>query len=371
MIKIELIVGRRSELIPAIQLQKNLTNHDSNWECQIIHTGEQTSDELGRDLITEMEAGPVILLKEDGYPHGIPGLAELLIGLDEYWLRTRPALAILMGQSRSCLAAGLVAQEKGIVTLNLDAGLRTLDSGVDQRSIHAALDRLTHYQSPASEEANINLIREGFDTSELQDMGSLRADVLFANLGFAEDSLVLDHFGLEQGQYILASVHRPETLRDEGFMQTFIYLLEDMSRKVPVMFILHPEAQHIIEDFTSLDDDHEGRLEFISSQPYRNLLKLLKHAALVVTDSEGLQEESSILGISCITVGSLSNRLSTFTRGTNTHGGRSVAQIREAIESVLEGDSREAAPSPGWDGKSGQRLALFISELLKDADKLD
>jgi len=359
--KIHIVVGVRPDLIRAAQLIDTLTAFDTSWDCKVIHTGQHYDHELAQDYIDELSIPHCVVLSDIGHGTGISQIASILNSYDEYLTQDPPDLILIMGNSNSALACAMAGKKRGHRLGHLDAGLRAYDEGLNEEVNDALIDRLCSLHFTASEEAAINLIREGYENSQIIEVGNLRGDSVFINLGHAEDSRALDRFGLKAGGYALVTFHHPETLMQPKFILELMTYLERLSERLPVLAILHPNTQYMLEDIFDMEGADPSNLQFVSSQPYRDMLRLIKSAALVITDSQGLQEETSILGVQCLTLGHATNRMVTLSKGTNTLHSYDLAGIESRVSDIVGGHLREAFAIEAWDGKTSQRIAKYIS----------
>lgn len=361
MTKVDLILGVRPDIIRASALLQAFSGTSDSLELRPIFTGQHYDEELSRDLIQELD-----------YPHSLkvlnflPGddtqrLSNLMLTLSEQFQLERPDMVMVIGNSDSALAAAQVASRSNIPVAHLDAGIRYDRSDIREEQNDILIDQLSLLKFTSSEEGTINLIREGHDQQQVIDMGNLRADAVFHNLGHAEDSVILEMSGLTEGQYILVALHHAETLNDPDFMSGFFGHLEVLSESLPIYIVMHPRTSIVMENIPGLDLYSQDNMQYVNSRPYRDMLKLLKNTRLLITDSQGLQEESTILGVPCLSVGVSTNRTLTVMRGTNTFAGLDLTKLKTSIDEALEGHIQEAHPIPGWDGKAAQRLLEYLT----------
>jgi len=361
--KIDLIVGIRPDFIRASALLNSFQDFEDALEIRIIHTGQHYDPELSQDILDQLHLPTVSAYLDINVIEGIGKMASIMMSYENQIHIDRPDLVLVIGNSDSALACAIVASRTQIPIAHIDAGVRFHDNQLVEEQNDMLIDKLSSILFTSDEEPVINLIREGYDNQNIFGVGNIRADAVFANLGYAEDSNVLDRFGLEEHSYILLTLHHDHVLSNVEFLGPFLTMLERLSEKLRIIMILHPKTLQLFEDMPEVMLDPGVNLQFVSSQNYHDYLKLLKHAVVVVTDSQGLQEESSILGVQCLTIGHSSNRPVTLSRGTNTLMGYEVGDIEAKIISIIEGDKIDGFPIDGWEGKAGQRIAKYISEI--------
>jgi len=371
MLKIDMIVGVRPDFIRGSALNQAFSSFEDVLDLRIIHTGQHYDPELSQDVIEQLKLEPIhaSLPTEGGV--GISQLASLMIAYEEQ-LRMDPAdLVLVIGNSNSALACSLVAARLGVKLAHIDAGIRSFELDLVEEQNDQLIDKLATFLFTSNEENVINLIREGYDNQFILEVGNTLADAAFANLGYAEDSTILDRSGLREGGYLLLTLHHLPVMAQTEFLISLFTMLEDLSERLMVYVVLHPGAALQLEDIPELLSETSANLQIVSSRNYQDMLKLIKSSAVVLTDSQGIQEEASILGAQCLTLGSTSNRAVTMIRGTNGFAGYDVGEIRSKIMAILDGEVREGYAIDGWDGKASQRIAKLISEMAVKADTIE
>ncbi len=361
--KLDLIVGIRPDFIRAAALKTAFQDFEEKLDVRLIHTGQHYDPELNQDIIDQLNLSPIHAFLDINLVEGIGKMASIMMSYETQVQIDPPDIVIVLGNSDSAMACSLVASRFRIQIAHIEAGIRAYDGGMIEEQNDMLIDRLSTYLFTSNEEPVINLIREGYDNSNIIEVGSIRADAVFANLGYAEDSIVLDRYGLEQEGYILLTLHHDHILQNRTFVISFLTMLERLSERLRICMVLHPKTLSILEDMPEVMLDPGVNLQFVSSQNYHDLLKLLKYTAVVVTDSQGIQEESSVLGVQCLTIGHSTNRPVTLAKGTNTLMGYDTAAIETKIVEVIEGDRIDGIPIDGWEGKAGQRIAKYFSEI--------
>lgn len=361
MLKVDLIVGVRPDFIRAAALMQAFSTYEDLLDVRIIHTGQHYDPVLNQDLLDQLDLQSIHAFLACQGPEGAPQLASIMIAYEEQ-LRMDPAnLVLIIGNSNSALSCSLVAARQNIQIAHIDAGIRSYDSSHIEEQNDMLIDRLSSILFTSNEESVVNLIRDGFDSSQIIELGNIRSDAVFMNLGFAEDSNALEMSGLQAGAYILVTLHHNHILKERDFIVSLFTLLEELSERIMIYVTLHPKAAMQLEDIPELMLESTDNFQIVDSRNYHDMLKLLKNAALVITDSQGIQEESTLLGVQCLTPGNTTNRPITLTKGTNTLVGFDVNNVRSSINSIVEGKTINAYPIDGWDGKAGQRIAKHIS----------
>lgn len=361
--KIDVIIGVRPDFIRAAALTPALQDHQDSLEVRLIHTGQHYDPELSQDILEQLQLTSMHAYLDFNVIEGMGKLTSVMMSYENQIMIDPPDIVLVMGNSDSALACTLVAARYHIPVGHIDAGIRAYDNRLHEEQNDMLIDKLATFLFSSNEEAVINLIREGYDNANILEVGNIRADSVFNNLGFAEDSTVLDRLGVDPGSYVILTLHHHHVLNNTPFLILLFTMLEELSERLRIFVILHPATINRLEDIPEIMMDSSDNLQYISSQNYQDMLKLIKNAALVLTDSQGLQEETSILGVQCVTLGHASNRPITLSRGTNTLIGYDIPVLRSKILSILDGDTLEGYPMDGWEGKAGQRIAKILAEL--------
>lgn len=361
--KIDIIVGVRPDFIRASALKTAFQDFEDKLDLRIIHTGQHYDPELSQDLVEQLHLSPIHAYLDINAVEGIGKFASIMMSYETQIQIDRPDIVMVLGNSDSALACSMVASRAHIEVAHIDSGVRSYDFQIAEEQNDMLIDRLSTYLFTSNEEPVIPLIREGYDTSTIIEVGNIRADAVFANLGYAEDSNALDRYGLEEGAYILMTLHHEHVLGNTSFLISFMTMLEKLSERLRICCVLHPKTLMLLEDMPEVMLDPGVNLQFITSQNYHDWLKLLKNCVVVVTDSQGIQEESTVLGVQCLTIGHTTNRPVTLTKGTNKLLGFDLEQIEAKIVSIIEGDNIDGYPIDGWEGKAGQRIAKYFSEI--------
>lgn len=360
--KIDIIIGVRPDFIRVSSLVKNFEDYQESLDIRLIHTGQHYDPELSQDLLEQLQLSHIHAYLDFNMIEGVGKMASIMMSYENQIQIDRPDLIMVIGNSDSAMACALVAARSKIKLAHIDAGLRTYDNDLVEEQNSMLIDRLSSMLFTSAEASVINLIREGYDNQNIYEVGNLHADAVFANLGFAEDAHILDRLGLMEKGYLLVTLHHDHILSNRNFLGELFTMLERVSEDVSICVVLHPKTLTKLEDMPEIILDPGANLSFITSQNYHDMLKLLKNAVILITDSQGLQEESSILGVQCLTLGQVTHQPATLSQGTNTLVGYQVSQIEDKIRAILNGELVEGLPINGWEGKAGQRIAKYLSE---------
>jgi UDP-N-acetylglucosamine 2-epimerase (non-hydrolysing) len=318
----------------------------------LVHTGQHYDDAMSGTFIRELGLPePDVYL---GVGSGPPGeqTAKALIGIERVLGETRPSAVVVAGDVNSTLAGALAAVKAGLPLAHVEAGLRSFDPTMPEEHNRRLTDHVSDLLLTHSASANENLEREGIDAAHVQLVGNTMIDSLFGHSDAAKARRPWTRYGLEPNSYGLVTLHRPALVDDPELLEATLVALEELGRSQPLVFPVHPRTAERIGERA-----HMG-VHVTEPLGYHDFLGLETCARFVITDSGGVQEETSALGIPCFTLRDVTERPVTVELGTNTVLGAAPERIAE-IPRLLE-QGRASQPIPLWDGRAGERAATAI-----------
>ena len=330
---------------------------------RLIHTGQHYDERMSDVFFRELGLPrPDVNLGVGSGSHAVQ-TAALIVALEADFLAVPPALVVVYGDINSTLAAALVASKLHIPIAHVEAGLRSFDDSMPEEINRRVTDELSELLFTTSPEAADNLARVGVDAGRIHFVGNPMIDTLLANLPRFDRAKVDLGFAIPE-RYAVATVHRPANVDDPATARTIVQMLQDVAHRLPVVLPLHPRGRAMLESLGLTADD---RMRIVEPLGYVDFLSLVRGAALVVTDSGGIQEETTILGVPCLTVRPNTERPITISHGTN----RLVQPqaVAAAVDDILLG--RWVRPEDGpplWDGHAGPRIAAIIDAWLHGAE---
>lgn len=320
----------------------------------LVHTGqhysEGMSDVFFRDLGIPV---PDIYLGVGSGSHA-EQTARVMIEFEKVCIEQKPDLVLVVGDVNSTLACSIVAAKLVIPSAHVEAGLRSFDRTMPEEINRVVTDALAAILFTTSRDADENLTREGVDASKIHFVGNVMIDTLLKHRRKAA-ALQVD----KPEKYALVTLHRPSNVDDRNVLKPILEALEEISRAIPVLFPIHPRTAKSIRDFgLSLD-----RIRTMDPLGYLEFLNLEASATVVLTDSGGLQEETTILGVPCVTLRHNTERPVTITHGTNIVVGTDKARILDAFRLIMNGNWKPAGPPEYWDGHAAERIVRIIREI--------
>lgn len=357
------VVGARPNFMKIAPIHRAFERWSDRVTHGIVHTGQHydavMSDAFFEDL--QMPA-PVEFLGVGSGSHAAQ-TAAILVAFEEVLLKHRPDLVLVAGDVNSTVACALAATKLGVPVGHVEAGLRSFDRAMPEEINRMATDAICDYAFVTEPSGLQYLAREGWDPARVHFVGNPMIDSQRYALEHAPPSPVLDELGLTAGGYVLVTLHRPSNVDDRGQLAALLDVLVELSTRRPVVIPLHPRTRGRLESFGLLQKATEAPgLVLAPPMGYLRFLTLQQHADFVITDSGGIQEETTALGVTCLTCRTTTERPITCTQGTNTLVPPTPEGLRQAIGAVLAGDRKEGSVPPLWDGRAATRLARIVVE---------
>ncbi|MCE0534892.1 UDP-N-acetylglucosamine 2-epimerase (non-hydrolyzing) [Kineosporia rhizophila] len=332
-------------------------------EQVLVHTGQHYDDRLSRVFFDELDLPEPDLNLGAGSGSHAQQTAAVMIGLEQVFTERRPDLVVVYGDINSTLAAALVAAKLQIPVAHVEAGLRSFDLSMPEEVNRRVTDQLSDLLLVTSADAVGHLAREGVPAGRIHFVGNPMIDTLLRHLDRFDPAAARAEFGLPES-YLVATLHRPANVDEPEAAGELVSVLHKAAERMPLVIPLHPRGRAGLQK-AGLDSSSGVRL--LDSLPYTGFLGLVRGAAAVLTDSGGVQEETSVLGVPCLTMRPNTERPVTITHGTNRLVG--VDGVLTALDEVLAEPARPrpAPPEqrpPLWDGAAGPRIAQVILDWL-------
>jgi UDP-N-acetylglucosamine 2-epimerase (non-hydrolysing) len=351
------IVGARPNYMKVAPVYAELERL-GNVEQRLVHTGQHYDPEINDVFFEELPLPKPHHQLSVGSGSHAEQTGRALVELEKLFMEIRPDLVVVPGDVNCTLAAALAAAKLNIPVCHLESGLRSFDTTMPEEHNRRLTDHLSALLLTHSEDANMNLVDEGIDPTKLAFVGNTMIDTLLANVEKARELEAWRELGLENRGYVLVTLHRPALVDDPNLMRRTLRGLEEIAQELPVVFPVHPRTRERLKELVV----GGSRIQLVPPLSYTNFLSLQTGAAAVVTDSGGVQEETTVLGIPCFTLRDNTERPVTVTHGTNIVLGLSPERLKDVPE-LLRKPRRGVVP-PFWDGLAGRRAAFAIEEFV-------
>jgi UDP-N-acetylglucosamine 2-epimerase (non-hydrolysing) len=342
-------------------------NENGNFQTLLVHTGQHYDDKMNRLFFDELHIPkPDINLEVGSASHAVQ-TAEIMKKFEPVVLDFEPDYVLVVGDVNSTIACGLAAVKLGVRLIHVEAGLRSFDRTMPEEINRVLTDTISDLLFVTEQSGIDNLKREGIDSSKVHLVGNVMIDTLLANRQKAQQSKILNKLALEPRKFAVITLHRPSNVDEMGKFGEILAAFEEIQKELKLVFPIHPRTKkNIAESRWEKRVEAMKNLLLIEPVGYLDFLCLMTNAALVMTDSGGIQEETTILGIPCMTLRENTERPVTLTAGTNRLVRLTTQDILKNYRQI-RAESPKTAPRipPLWDGKAALRIAQIIACLRK------
>ena len=361
------IVGARPNFMKMAPILRALAAHEPPIPALLVHTGQHYDASMSDQLFADLRLPKPDLNLEVGSGSHAVQTAEVMKRIEPAMDEHQPCCVLVVGDVNSTLACTLVAVKKGVPVVHVEAGLRSGDRRMPEEINRVLTDQVADRLYTTEASALANLQREGIAEQRVVFAGNVMIDSLLQNRPFAKaPAETLAAHGadpaLVQGAagYGVVTLHRPSNVDDAETLQRLLGVLCEVSERLPLVFALHPRTRGNIERFGLQGLVAGARIALLPPQGYLEMLGLMAGATVVLTDSGGLQEETTALGVPCLTLRDNTERPITVDEGTNTLVGRDVQAIRDGVAAILAGQGKRGRTPQNWDGRAAERIAADL-----------
>ncbi|HEY8469317.1 MAG TPA: UDP-N-acetylglucosamine 2-epimerase (non-hydrolyzing) [Longimicrobiales bacterium] len=358
MIKVMHVAGARPNFMKVAPVMEALRQYPQ--VCQyLVHTGQHYDDRLSRTFFEELEIPrPDVNLGVGSGTHAVQ-TARVMEAFEPVCLEWQPDVVVVVGDVNSTLACALVAAKLGIPVAHVEAGLRSFDWSMPEEINRVVTDRLSDLLFTTEPSANENLRREGVPAERIHFVGNVMIDTLLRHRSRARALRMPDRLGLVPGRFVLVTLHRPSNVDSPEALAPIVAGLERVAAEVPVVFPVHPRTRRTLDAVIAEGGGSSMRL--LEPLGYLEFLGLMCDAGVVVTDSGGIQEETTVLGVPCLTVRPNTERPITIEQGTNRLVRAEPGAIAEEALAALGAERRNGRRLPElWDGRAAERIAQIL-----------
>lgn len=374
--RVDCIVGARPNFVKIAPIMRAFRD-DGRFRVRLIHTGQHYDIAMNEVFFQELAIPAPNVNLEVGSGSNTEQTARIMLGLEGVLAADRPDMLIVVGDVNSTMAAALVAAKLLIPVTHVEAGLRSGDRSMPEEINRLVTDRLSDLLLTTEREAAANLLREGVPADRIAFVGNVMIDSLLASLERARPAAETmsvhgaspDFVQAAAAGFGFVTLHRPSNVDDPKVLGGLLEVLAEISCRIPLVFAVHPRTRAAIEA-AGLGAwlDSAG---ILATPPlsYLQAAGLMREARLAITDSGGVQEETTALGVPCITVRDNTERPITIAEGTNALAGASPGRLRSAVDEVLTTGGKRGRVPEMWDGKAAQRIVLHVAAFLADKSR--
>ena len=361
-LKILNVVGARPNFMKIAPIDEAMRGNPG-IEPYLLHTGQHYDQAMSELFFRNLGLPePDHYLGVGSGGHGAQ-TGKIMIAFEEILRELSPDLVLVVGDVNSTIACGLVAVKMGIKLVHVEAGLRSFDRGMPEEVNRVLTDQISDYLFITEESARANLAREGIAGDRIFFVGNVMIDTLLRHRERARERSIVADLGLETGGFALVTLHRPSNVDDPQTLRGLMAAVARLADHIPVVFPVHPRTrQRLVAQGLEGSLGRCANLKLIEPLGYLDFLHCMDASRLVVTDSGGIQEETTVLGIPCITARENTERPVTVSEGTNIVVGQDADKLLEAALKVLDGEGKTGVCPKLWDGRAAERIVQVLWE---------
>ncbi len=363
MLRVLHVAGARPNFIKIAPLMAALREHSEIEQC-LVHTGQHYDERLSKVFFDDLQIDrPNVNLEVGSGSHAVQ-TARIMMAFEGVCVEWQPDLVVVVGDVNSTVACALVGAKLGIAIAHVEAGLRSFDWTMPEEINRVVTDRLADVLFTTERSANENLRREGVPSERIHFVGNVMVDTLLRYRERARSLQVPERFGVMPKEFALVTLHRPANVDSGEALAGILEGIRRVAKIMPVLFPMHPRTKGRIDSLGL--QDRLGETGILEPLGYLEFLGLMNDAAVVLTDSGGIQEETTVLGVPCLTLRPNPERPITVEQGSNTLVGLDPGAIVTAVERAVDGSAagdRGPQQIPElWDGKAAERIARIVND---------
>jgi UDP-N-acetylglucosamine 2-epimerase (non-hydrolysing) len=363
MTTIDIIAGARPNFMKIGPIIHAINKHNQSAEQQIkyrlIHTGQHYDKAMSESFFEQLNIPQPDLNLGAGGGTQAEQTATIMVGYEKALEDVKPDLCIVVGDVTSTMACAIVAKKAWIKVAHVEGGIRSGDMTMPEEINRIVTDSITDYFYTTTPRANENLMDQGVKEEQIFFVGNTMIDSLLNNIERLRKPEFFDEQKIENKNYIVATLHRPSNVDDKSSLEKLLGLINDHAGDNRVIFPMHPRTRKIFETI----DRTFAKLYICGPMEYLQFIYLIKNSLGVITDSGGITEETTVLGVPCMTLRDSTERPETVTIGTNEIVGTNPDNIIPYIQKLVRGEWKKGSIPELWDGKTGERIVKVISKL--------
>lgn len=366
MIKILNVVGARPNFMKVAPIHRQMHQRPEKFQPILIHTGQHYDERMSKFFFNDLGLPEPDMFLGVGSGSHAEQTARIMIEFEKVCLKYKPDLVLVVGDVNSTAACSLVASKLWIPVAHVEAGLRSFDRQMPEEINRLVTDALSDYLFITEKSGRENLLKEGISEDKIHFVGNCMIDSLVGLMEKAEQSEIMEKLKIKEKKFVLVTLHRPSNVDEPENFSKILNALEEIQKSVKVIFPIHPRTQKNIKSF-GLEKRVKSLKNLVLTEPlgYLDFVKLEKYCTFVLTDSGGLQEESTYLGVPCLTVRENTERPITVELGTNEVVGMNTQKIIESARKILSGKWKKGKIPPLWDGRAAERIVEILGDVGK------
>ncbi len=362
-IKVVVIVGARPNFMKAAPLLRAM-RAGKKIEPVLIHTGQHYDQTMSGSFFEDLKLPKPDLFLNVGSGTHAAQTAKIMLALESELIRLNPRLVIVVGDVNSTIAAALTAKKLGIQVAHVESGLRSFDETMPEEINRILTDHISDYLFVTESSGIKNLRREGIDSGKIFFVGNVMIDSLYQNLPQINRSEIIGKIGVTKKNYAVLTLHRPVNVDAKESLAKILKIITEAVVDTEVVFPVHPRTRKNFEAILADESIDPRRIKVVEPLGYLDFNALVKDSLFVLTDSGGIQEETTALGIPCITLRETTERPITVILGTNHIAGTDPKKITAIIKKIKQGKNKKNHQVPKWDGRAAERVVKILQKKL-------
>lgn len=362
--KIAVVVGARPNFMKAAPLMRQLLANTDRFQSFLIHTGQHYDHKMSQLFFDELKMPKPDIYLGIGSGSHAEQTGRIMIELEKVFTERAPDLVVVFGDINSTMAASIVASKMHIPVAHVEAGLRSFDREMPEEINRIVTDRLSSFLFVSEPSGLKHLKQEGVDEAKVHYTGNIMIDSLVHSLDACRKSTILEQLELEPGRFVVMTMHRPSNVDDQETLGNLLAVVSDIGKSLPVVFPCHPRTAKEMQRSGSLASTDKRYLRIIEPLGYLDFLRLQVDCRFVLTDSGGIQEETTYLQKPCVTMRSNTERPITVDEGTNILVGPDPEKVRAAADDIMNGRVKSGRIPDLWDGHTAERILEVLKREL-------
>lgn len=362
--RIDIIAGARPnfmKIASIIRALKAAESTGSKLRYRLVHTGQHYDARMSGDFFVQLDIPEPDVNLEVGSGTQAEQTSAIMIGYEKLLMEESSDLCLVVGDVTSTMACSIAAKKLGVRVAHVEGGIRSGDWSMPEEINRVVTDSIADLFFTTSEVASQNLRQSGVSDERIFFVGNTMIDTLNANMSRIMPPPFWSDLGLEPRNYFVVTLHRPSNVDELHQLQATLATIAECARESQAVFPVHPRTAKTLRDASALP----ANVTIVEPQPYLEFIFLTKHAKAVVTDSGGITEETTVMGVPCMTLRNTTERPETVTVGTNELIGTDPAALKPAFERLFANRWKKGAIPEKWDGKAGDRIVAVLQEVLK------
>lgn len=360
MIRIMNVVGARPNFMKIAPIVRAMKKY-SNLQNILVHTGQHYDERMSKLFFDDLQMPkPDVYLNVGSASHAVQ-TAKIMVEFEKVLLKEKPDLVVVVGDVNSTVACSLVAVKMGIKVAHVEAGLRSFDRSMPEEINRLLTDAISDFLFVTEQSGLDNLKKEGIPAEKVHFVGHVMIDSLIHFAEKAKESTIRNELNPDHQDYALVTLHRPSNVDSKENFVNLLNAFEDIEKQIKIVFPIHPRSRKMIDTF-GLQDKVAGmkNLQILEPLGYLDFMNLMHNAKFLLTDSGGIQEETTFLGIPCITMRENTERPITVDVGTNILVGSDTELIKKEAKNILDGKAKKGQIPKLWDGKAAERIVKIL-----------